>query len=96
VPDRGLGAAGADIAARYPATGQAPAGVNVAGGSYEVCRDADALVVLTEWREFPDADLTKVAGLLRGDVVVDLRNCLSTTDCTAAGLRYVGVGRSAS
>jgi UDPglucose 6-dehydrogenase len=60
---------------------------------YGACDDADALVVMTEWREFERVDLEKVAHLLAGNTVIDARNMLDPFDVQAAGLSYVGIGR---
>jgi UDPglucose 6-dehydrogenase len=54
---------------------------------------ADVLVVLTEWPEFAELDLAKVAARMRGDAVVDTRNLLEPSVVTGLGLRYEGVGR---
>lgn len=59
----------------------------------EACRGADVLVVLTEWPEFADVDLTKVAEVMRGAAVVDARNLLDPVAVGAANLSYRGIGR---
>ena len=56
--------------------------------------DADVLAVLTEWPEFIDIDLDKVAGVMQGAAVVDCRNLLDGDAVRVAGLQYEGVGRS--
>jgi UDPglucose 6-dehydrogenase len=58
--------------------------------------NADALLVLTEWPEFGLVSPWAIAGQLRGEVVVDGRNILDPRAIVAAGLRYRGVGRTAS
>ena len=55
--------------------------------------DADALVIVTEWDEFRALDLEKIAGSLRGKVLVDLRNVYDRQEAEEAGLTYFGVGR---
>ena len=42
----------------------------------EACDRADAVLVLTEWREFVDLDPDELADTVRAKVVVDGRNCL--------------------
>lgn len=64
--------------------------------AYDVMDGADALVLLTEWREFRHLDLMRVAGLLRRPVVVDLRNLYHPQEMAAAGLVYHSVGRALS
>ena len=61
--------------------------------AYEACRDADAVVLMTEWNQFRMLDLERVKSLLREPVVVDLRNVYEPAPMLAAGFRYVCVGR---
>ena len=56
-------------------------------------READAVVVLTEWDEFRSLSARRMAELLRGPVVIDLRNALDPEDVQSVGLQYYGVGR---
>jgi len=58
-----------------------------------VAKDADALVVVTEWDEFRALDLKRFAKVMRGNVVVDLRNVYNRADAEEAGLEYIGIGR---
>jgi UDPglucose 6-dehydrogenase len=60
---------------------------------YEVAREADAIVLVTEWRQFLELDWEKVAGLMKGNVVFDGRNSLDRKKLEAAGLHVIGVGR---
>lgn len=57
---------------------------------------ADVLVILTEWNEFRALDLTQLRGVMRGNILVDLRNVYSPKLAVAAGFAYTGVGRGAS
>ena len=50
------------------------------------------LVVLTEWNEFRAIDLKKVLDVMRGDVLVDLRNVYSEGLAAANGFIYRGIG----
>jgi UDPglucose 6-dehydrogenase len=56
-------------------------------------RDADALVIVTEWDEFRALDLQSLAAAMRGKILVDLRNVYDRAEAERAGLRYFGVGR---
>ena len=60
---------------------------------YEVARDVDALVLVTEWPEYIDLDWKKIAVLMKGDLVFDGRNVLDRAKLKAAGLKVIGVGR---
>lgn len=61
--------------------------------AYDVARGVDAIVVATEWPEFRELDLVKVASLMRGADVVDLRNHLDPTLVAEAGLTLHPVGK---
>ena len=68
-------------------------GIEFAGDAYAAAKDADALVIVTEWDEFRALDLDKVAASMRGRVLVDLRNVYDREEAEEAGLSYYGVGR---
>jgi UDPglucose 6-dehydrogenase len=68
-------------------------GIEFARDAYEAAANADALVIVTEWDEFRALDLEKIAGSLRGKVLVDLRNVYDRREAEEAGLTYYGVGR---
>ena len=55
---------------------------------------ADALVIVTEWKEFRSPDLERMKSLMRTPVVFDGRNILEPGDVRAAGFEYSGIGRS--
>ena len=57
---------------------------------------ADALVVVTEWKQFRSPDFARVAAALRDAVVFDGRNLYEPDDVEAAGLAYYGIGRGRS
>jgi UDPglucose 6-dehydrogenase len=69
--------------------------VKVFSDPYEAIRNADALVLLTEWPEFLDLDYARVAQLMRGNVIIDGRNALDPEGVIGAGLVYEGIGRYA-
>jgi UDPglucose 6-dehydrogenase len=58
-----------------------------------VAKDADALVVLTEWPQFRELDWARIAGLARTPVVVDTRNLLDPDVLRRAGVAWVGIGK---
>jgi UDPglucose 6-dehydrogenase len=68
-------------------------GITFSPDAYAAAKDADALVIVTEWDEFRALDLDKLAGAMRGKVLVDLRNVYGRDEAEEAGLAYVGVGR---
>ena len=69
-------------------------GVTLTADAYEACKDADALVLCTEWREFTSPNIARLKGLLRGRRVYDGRNVWVPAEFTEAGFEYRGIGRS--
>ncbi|MEM7669771.1 MAG: UDP-glucose/GDP-mannose dehydrogenase family protein, partial [Pseudomonadota bacterium] len=69
-------------------------GVTWVDDSYDAAREADAIVVLTEWNEFRALDLVRLAQTMRGRVLVDLRNIYVPEDAREAGFTYTAVGRT--
>jgi UDPglucose 6-dehydrogenase len=59
----------------------------------ELASDADALVLITEWREFHDLDLAAIAGLMSSPILIDGRNFFVPETAAAAGFDYSGIGR---
>jgi UDPglucose 6-dehydrogenase len=60
---------------------------------YDAIKDADALVIITEWNQFRALDMQKVKGLLKSPKIADLRNIYEPQDMKDLGFDYVGVGR---
>lgn len=93
-----LRAAGATVAGYDP---EAMANVRKAVGdaialeadAYAVAKDADALVLVTEWHELRDPDFARLGRLMRTRVLVDGRNVWPGAAARAAGFTYYGVGR---
>ena len=69
--------------------------VDFASGPYAAVEGADALVIITEWDEFRALDLDRVKDVMRGPLVVDLRNIYPREAMAALGFRYEGIGRGA-
>ncbi|MCK5758348.1 MAG: UDP-glucose/GDP-mannose dehydrogenase family protein, partial [Clostridiales bacterium] len=59
----------------------------------EVLIGADALMVLTEWDCFKNADLEKTATLLQQKILLDYRNIFDSSDAKRLGYLYYGVGK---
>jgi len=60
--------------------------------AYEAAEGADAIVLLTEWEEFRNADWKRLAGLVERPWMIDGRNVLSREDVVGHGFQYVGIG----
>lgn len=69
--------------------------INYASDAYAAADGADALLILTEWKEFASLDLIRIKRLLRSSIVLDGRNVFSRAEMAEAGLSYFSVGRPA-
>ena len=54
---------------------------------------ADAVALLTEWKQFRLPEWDKVKGVMRGNVVVDGRNIYDAEELKQLGLQYSRIGR---
>jgi UDPglucose 6-dehydrogenase len=64
-----------------------------AATALEAARDANALVILTDWDEFRMLDLKLVRSLMRTPIIVDGRNLFAPAEMQAAGFEYYSLGR---
>lgn len=60
---------------------------------YETADGADALVLLTEWKQFCSLDTERLRQLMRGNVFADLRNIYCRKSLEKDGFTYLAVGR---
>lgn len=67
--------------------------VGWAKDSYDAAKDAEALVVLTEWNEFRELNLIQLRSALKIPTLIDLRNIYEPAAMRDAGFKYVSVGR---
>ena len=97
---RELLAAGATVCANDPvaisearhALGDLP-GLRYAACPYEAAQGADALVIVTEWKQFRVPDFAKLRESLTSPVIFDGRNLYEPADVRAAGFAYHPIGR---
>ncbi len=68
-------------------------GVRFAESALDAVDGADAVVLVTEWREFKELDWSAVAQAMRGTAIIDGRNALDADAIRVAGLTYEGIGR---
>ena len=90
--ERGAIVTAFDPVARHQAEQVLP-GIEYAANAHSAAKDADALVIVTEWDEFRGLELDDLAKSMRGKVLVDLRNVYDRDEAEEAGLTYFGVGR---
>ncbi|EOI4076689.1 UDP-glucose/GDP-mannose dehydrogenase family protein [Campylobacter jejuni] len=67
--------------------------IDYANSMYEAIKDADAIAILTEWKEFSSLDLKKAYDLLNHKKIIDLRNLIDKNEAIKLGFEYQGVGR---
>ena len=63
--------------------------VVLAADAHEVARDADALVLVTEWPQYLDLDWESLASVMRTPILLDTRHALDRARITRAGFRYL-------
>lgn len=61
---------------------------------YSAAKDADVLVILTEWKEFSGADLEGLAQLMRTKKILDFRNMLDCEKVIKLGFEYQCIGKA--
>jgi UDPglucose 6-dehydrogenase len=95
--------AGASIAAYDPAAMERTQAIlptsekmSYASNIYEAAKDADAVLILTEWKEFAEIDLVRLNQALRFPIVIDGRNLYKPQQMLDHGFTYVSMGRPAS
>ena len=70
-----------------------PASVTFCTDAYNAAESADVLVVITEWNDFRALAADRLKSLMRGNLVMDLRNVFDPRAIVGAGLEYRGIGR---
>ena len=67
--------------------------VRYARNMYDAADGADAILLVTEWKEFRMPDWPRLRATMRGDGIVDGRNIFDKQEALAAGFRYRGIGK---
>ncbi|HUI30629.1 MAG TPA: UDP-glucose/GDP-mannose dehydrogenase family protein [Candidatus Acidoferrales bacterium] len=67
--------------------------VSYAKDPYAALKNADALLLITEWQEFREPDFEKMKMLMKNPVIFDGRNIYNPGKVRAAGFEYYGIGR---
>jgi UDPglucose 6-dehydrogenase len=91
-------AAGAEVVATDPVAIPAAqkllgARVRLLASSYACAEGADALALVTEWREYRRPNFERLASVMRGKALFDGRNIWEPSEVRQAGLVYHGIGR---
>ena len=66
--------------------------VEYCASKYEALEGADALMIVTEWKQFRLPNWARVAEAMKGGVVIDGRNIYERHEVEAAGLKYLRIG----
>lgn len=69
-------------------------GANFASSALEAVKDADALVIATEWKEFTAVDLNEVKAAMHTPLIFDGRNLLDPAVVRSIGFEYTSIGRA--
>jgi UDPglucose 6-dehydrogenase len=96
-------AAGACVTAYDPAATERAQAVlppsdkmRYAANLYEAAVDADAVLILTDWKEFAEIDLVELNRAVRFPIVIDGRNLYKPQQMADHGFTYVSIGRPAN
>lgn len=68
--------------------------IYVCSSAYEAAKDADAVVITTDWPEFQELDFKKLASVMKEAILLDTKNMLEGKKLKKAGFRYYGIGVS--
>ncbi len=66
--------------------------VNYCSDKYTALEDADALILVTEWKEFRSPDFDLIGSKMRGDLFIDGRNQFKSDFIQNKGFKYVQIG----
>ena len=72
---------------------QAMKNVSYQKTAYDVAKNADCLVILTEWNEFKELELLKIKKLLKHPIIIDGRNLFEPEKMKKLGFDYKCIGR---
>lgn len=67
--------------------------INFSETQYEALKEADALVICTEWAAFRNPDFEQMSTLLKSKVIFDGRNLFGTDQMKKLGYSYYSIGR---
>jgi UDPglucose 6-dehydrogenase len=67
--------------------------IEYADNQYDALKDADALIIATEWNEFRTPDFSKITASLKNKAIFDGRNLFDLHAMQDLGFHYESVGR---
>jgi UDPglucose 6-dehydrogenase len=60
---------------------------------YEAVKEANALLIITEWDEFKELDLKKIKEVMDNPIIIDGRNVYDPSEVRGLGFEYYSIGR---
>lgn len=66
--------------------------IHIVENAYEALEGADALVLVTEWRQYQNPDFARIKSAMRRSLLIDGRNVWAAYDLSAQGFTYEGIG----
>ncbi|HJN56719.1 MAG: UDP-glucose/GDP-mannose dehydrogenase family protein [Candidatus Woesearchaeota archaeon] len=67
--------------------------IDYCNNPYEAAKDADCLLILTEWNEFKEMDLKKIKSTMKVPLIIDGRNIYNLEEMKKLGFEYLSIGR---
>jgi UDPglucose 6-dehydrogenase len=67
--------------------------ITYAKNAYDAARDADALLVVTEWNEFREPDFARIRKIMKQPLIFDGRNIFDPIHIRGLGFTYHSIGR---
>ena len=85
-------ARGAEVRAYDPVVERVSLPVTIASDAYDCVKGADAVALVTEWKEFRMPDWSRIRALMRRPLVMDGRDIYDPDELADAGFTYEGIG----
>ncbi len=87
----------ASIKAYDPIVKEIPKTLNnkviLASDVYDAAKDANLLILATEWAQFKNLDFKKIKNLMSDNIIIDGRNFFNREELQELGFKYIGIGR---
>jgi len=70
-----------------------PPQISYVKSPYEALKEANALLIITEWDEFKELDLKKIKEVMDNPIIIDGRNVYDPSEVRELGFEYYSIGR---
>lgn len=68
--------------------------VEITQNPYDALKNSEAMLIVTEWNEFKELNLSKVKKLMKKAIIIDGRNIYDPSKVKTLGFSYQGIGRN--